>query len=165
MLKIVSNSTPIIHLAKMNHLWLLKDYFHNIIIPEMVYQECIVEGYQRDEIQLIKQADFLNIVAVKNTNMVKLLKADLDAGEAEAIALAKEINSDWILLDDSDARVKARLLELKITGTAGILLRARLDHKIPSLKNALENLKKTGFRICETLVSRLLKEAQESITT
>jgi predicted nucleic acid-binding protein len=44
MQKVISDSSPLIHLSKIGYLRLLKDYFHRIVIPEAVYKECIVEG-------------------------------------------------------------------------------------------------------------------------
>lgn len=88
---------------------------------------------------------------VKDKKLVKLLQSSLDDGESEAIALSLEIGADLILLDDSDAREKARLYGLTITGTIGILLRAKKDKKITSLKESLLKLRGTGFWINKSL--------------
>ncbi len=90
--------------------------------------------------------------------MVKLLLTSVDAGESEAIALALETGADLILLDDSDAREKARLYGLTITGTIGVLMRAREEGKLSSFKEVLERLKRNGFWIGNALRSRLLTE-------
>ncbi len=80
----------------------------------------------------------------------------IDAGESEAIALALEIGADLILLDDSDAREKARLYGLSITGTIGVILRASKESNIFSFKETLERLKRNGFWISNALRTRLL---------
>jgi len=161
MQKAVSNSSPIIHLAKIGRLDLLKEYFLTVSIPEAVYRECVSEGKDREEVELIKNAEWIEVLKIEDQKLVKLLRASLDAGESEAIALSLEIGADLILLDDYEAREKARLYGLKTTGTLGILLRARFDGKIPSLKEELKNLKSTGFRISDELETRILKEVGE----
>ena len=162
MLKTVSNSSPIIHLAKIGKLELLKEYFQTITVPEAVYRECVQEGKEHEEVGLIKRADWFNVVKVKDKKLVRLLQSQLDNGESEAIALSLEIGADMILLDDYDAREKARLYGLKITGVIGILLRAKLEGKIGSLKEYLLRLKESGFWISNKLETRLLMEADEN---
>lgn len=162
MQKVVSNSSPIIHLAKIGKIELLKEYFQIITISEIVYSEYIVEGKDRREVELIKNADWIKVLQLKDRNLVRLLQSSMDNGESEAIALSLEIGADLILLDDSDAREKARLYGLKITGTIGILLRAKIDGKIVSLKEELKRLKETGFWISDKLEASLLKEVGET---
>ena len=161
MRKVISNSSPIIHLAKIGKLDFLKEYFQTIIIPEAVYRESIIEGKERDEVKLIKQATWIKVVKVKEQTLVKLLTVSLDTGESEVIALSIETGADLILLDDSEAREIARLYGFKITGTLGILLKAKKDGKINSLKTILMQLKETGFWIDDDLQYRLLHEAGE----
>jgi len=161
MQKVISNSSVLIHLAKINELGLLKEFYQTITIPEIVRKECIVEVESRYEVAIIKDAEWINVEKVKDQNLVKLLRTTLDDGEAEAIALAVETNADIVLLDDSDAREKARLYGLKITGIVGILLRAKLEGKITSLKEKLAMLKETGFWIGAELEAVLLSEVNE----
>lgn len=85
----------------------------------------------------------------------------MDRGEAEAIALALETRSSLILLDDADAREKARLYHLKMTGLLGILLRAKKSGKIASLSEKLDMLRSTGFWLSVDLTDRLLREVGE----
>ena len=89
------------------------------------------------------------------------MESHLDYGESEAIALALEIDADLILLDDLDARETARIYDLQITGTIGILLRTKFEGKIVSLKDTLRKLMKTGFWINKKLIQELLKFAGE----
>src|SRR3990172_1806578 len=117
MQKVVSNSSTIIHLAKIGKLGLLKDLFETVAVPEAVYRECTAEGKERTEAELIRNAGWLKILQVHDKKLVRLLQSSIDDGESEAITLALEIGADLILLDDSDAREKARLYGLKITGT------------------------------------------------
>jgi len=163
MQKVVSNSSPLIHLAKIDKLELLRKYFHQITIPEAVYRECTEEGKDRPEVAMLKDTNWIKVLVVRDQRLIKLLQSSLDAGESESIALALEIGADLILLDNSDAREKARLYGLKITGTIGILLKARIDGYFDSLKEVLVKLKGTGFWISDKLMTQLLIEAGESL--
>ena len=94
--------------------------------------------------------------------MVGLLRAELDEGEAEAIALAHEIRADIILLDERDARRAAMRMGLKVLGTVGILLWGKQTEKIVSLREQLDALRFQGkFRISQQLCDRVLREAGE----
>lgn len=161
---IISNSSPIIHLAKIDQLGLLRDFFGEIMIPEAVYEECMTQGKGRSEVARIKQASWLRVLPVTNQHLVKLLNSEIDRGEAEAIALALETQASWVLLDDADAREKARLYSLRITGTLGLLLRAKQLGKIASLSVMLDALCLTGFWLRAGLIHRLLVEAGEKAT-
>ena len=99
---------------------------------------------------------------IEDRKLVKLLRSSLDDGESEAIALSLEIGADLVLLDDSDARGKARLFGLEITGTVGILLRAKKEKKIEFLREDLRRLKETGFWIRDDLGMKLLEEVGEA---
>lgn len=161
MQKVVSNSSPLIHLAKIGRLELLKDYFRIVSIPEAVYKECVIDGKNREEVKLIRSAEWLKVIRVKDRKLVKLLQASLDEGESETIALSLEIGADLVLLDDYDAREKARLFGLKITGTIGVLLKAKKENGIKLLKQELRRLRETGFWIGDELEAKLLKEVGE----
>jgi predicted nucleic acid-binding protein len=93
--------------------------------------------------------------------MLRILKRELDSGEAEAITLALETRAKWVLLDESEARRIAKDLGLKVTGVLGILLRACRQKRIPSLRTEIERLReKAGFFIADHLIEDLLKQSQ-----
>ena len=98
-----------------------------------------MEGKERAEVALIRNTDWLKILQANDKKLVRLLQSSIDDGESEAITLALEIGADLILLDDSDAREKARLYGLEITGTIGILLRAKKKENYHLLKRRWKN--------------------------
>ncbi|MCP4701211.1 MAG: DUF3368 domain-containing protein [Gammaproteobacteria bacterium] len=157
----VSNSTPLIHLAKIGKLELLRDFFGTVLIPQAVFDECVTEGRGYEDAMLLAKARWLTVKPTSNANLVKLLNADLDRGEAEAIVLALEQQADLLLLDDGDARDKAGLYGIRHTGTIGILLRAKKSGKLNSLRNPLDTLQATGFWLNPSLRRQLLQEAGE----
>lgn len=158
---VVSDSTPLIHLAKMGRLKLLREFFGEIIIPEAVYRECVLEGGDSEDALAIKNAKWIKVEKISDEKLKRAIMLELDEGESEAIVLAIERNAELILIDDYDGREVARALGLKVVGTIGVLLRAKLLGKIESLREELERLKATGFWLSEELYERILKEAGE----
>src|SRR5688572_3925573 len=91
----------------------------------------------------------------------KILELQLDKGEASAIALALEISESTIILDDQKARKIAENLGLEITGTIGVIIKAKLLDIIPSVKPFLNKIKNTNFRLSNEIEQQTLKEAGE----
>jgi len=162
MLETISNSSPVIHLAKIGRLNLLHEFYGIIAVPTAVYEECVTDGAEREEISAIRNADWLHVYSVTNQNMVRLLMSELDKGESEAIVLALEKGAGLILLDDAEARAKARIYHLNITGIIGILLRAKHEGKIESFRETIKELISSGFWIDERSQKRFLNEAGET---
>lgn len=80
-------------------------------------------------------------------------------GEAEAMALA--LDAARIVLDDLDARRLADRLGLKVVGTLGLLLTAKLRGEIPSLRAEIDRLRRGGFRAAPALIEEILRSAGE----
>ncbi|WP_240703259.1 DUF3368 domain-containing protein [Thermococcus indicus] len=154
----VSNSTPLIHLAKIGRLELLREFFGEVLIPKAVYRECVLEGKGSRDAELIENADWIKVVEINDETLKKSLMLELDEGESEAIVLAIESKAELLLIDDYDGREVARALGLKVTGTIGVLLRAKFQGRIQNIKGELERLKETGFWLSEGLYKRILEE-------
>jgi uncharacterized protein len=115
-----------------------------------------------ERISAIRNADWLHVYSVTNRNMVRLLMSELDKGESEAIVPALEKGAGLILSDDAEARAKARIYHLNITGIIGILLRAKHEGKIQSFRETMKELISSGFWIDERSKKRFLNEAGET---
>ena len=154
---IVSDTTPIISLIKVNRLELLKTMFQTVIIPQAVYDELIRNARYADEADIVKHSSFLRVVAVQNANAVSILRQTekLDAGESEAIVLSEEQAADLTLMDERRGRQTAKRLGINITGTVGILLSA-YDEGLLSGKdvmNCLECMQNSKIRISKILMA------------
>ncbi len=159
MLKIVSNTTPIICLLKLNRLELLQRLYNQIYIPTAVFKEIEAgkaKGYYKD----LSKIDWINIIETQDKQAVKYF-LDLDEGEAEAIVLAAEIKADLIILDEKLGRFHAKHADLKITGTIGILIKAKSEGLIGELKPLLNELIDKEVWISEKLISEILKKVGE----
>lgn len=91
----------------------------------------------------------------------KILEIQLDKGEASAIALAIEIPGSIVILDDYKARKLAEKLGLTITGTIGVIIKAKFEGVIPNIKPYLDKIRKTNFYISDELYLKALEEANE----
>jgi predicted nucleic acid-binding protein len=89
------------------------------------------------------------------------LELQIDKGEASAIALAKETPDSTIILDDYKARKVAEKLGLHITGTIGVIIEAKLNGIISSIKPYLAKLNQTDFRVSAELEQQALQQAGE----
>ena len=154
-MKVVSNSTPLIALSRINKLRLLKEYFGEVYIPQEVYEEVVTRGGNLFGAEEVSTAEWLKVENVKNRIAVEALSIALDKGEAEAIVLARE-KDGMLIVDEGDGRRIAESLGLKITGTVGVLLLAAADGKL-EFKKTLDELIAVGFRLSEKEYKRILQ--------
>ena len=159
---VVSNTTPLIGLAVIHRFDLLRLFFGEVIIPQAVYDETVVAGRETGGAkQEILAANWIKVVAVKDRLAVDLLLDELDLGEAETIVLGREINADWVLMDERKGRRKLAQLNQQKIGTLGILLKARQSGLLPALKPELELLRQNGFSVSQQIVDELLNRVGE----
>lgn len=159
MLKVVSNTTPILSFMKLNRLDILEKIYKEIIIPEAVYQE-LEKGKSKYYID-ISNEDWIKIFKVKNKNLIGQLEKDLDKGEGEAIALSLEISADLLLIDEKLGRKVAKEKGIKISGTIGVLLKAKKKGIIKDVKPLIYELIEKGNYYKETFIKLVLKHAGE----
>lgn len=157
--KVVSNTTPIISLLKLDRLELLQKLYSEVYIPTAVHREIEAGKSKRFYRDLLK-VDWINIVEIQNKSAVKYF-LDLDEGEAEAIVLASEIGADLIMLDEKLGRFHAKQADLKVTGTIGILIKAKAAGFIRALNPLLDELIEKGVWINEKLKVEILKKVGE----
>jgi predicted nucleic acid-binding protein len=163
-IKIVSNTSPIINLSKINRLDLLEKLYRKIIIPGAVFKELIVKGHYKENIPAIKSLidnKIIDVLEVQSNALVIALEKDLDPGESEAIALAVEINAELVILDERDARETAEIYNLKKTGFIGILMKAKKEGFIDSVKKYLDQAIERGFWINELLYHSIIEKINE----
>jgi len=104
---------------------------------------------------------WINIQSVTNKKLQDSYLSKVDIGEASAIALAMEIDSPLLILDDLKGRKLASQLNLQYTGTLGVLILAKQKGIIHLLGSYFQKIKNTNFRISPTLLQRILDELGE----
>ena len=146
-MRIVCNSTVLIALSRIERLWILEKLFGRLIIPTAVHTDVVVRGSGKPGASDVAEAGWIHVEQVRDTSFVEKLSSVLHRGEAEAIALAKEIGADLIILDDNLARSTARTGGLNVVGTLGLLRQAKVKGLVTELKPLLDNLKSAGFHM------------------
>ena len=159
MLKVVSNTTPIISLLKLSRLDILKGLYSEISIPYAVFQE-IEAGKNKGYYQDLSKIDWIKIIKIQDKQALKYF-LDLDAGESEAIILVTELEADLIIIDEKLGRFHAKHADLKVTGTIGILVKAKNKGIIKDLKSLLYELTEKDVWISDNLIDDILKQAGE----
>ena len=101
--------------------------------------------------------DWIKIQEVSDKKYQKFLETQVDYGEASAIALAAEFDDVLLLLDDLKARKLAIQLKFNVTGTLGIIHKAKQLSLIERVKPLIEKLLFTDFRIADNIVQEILK--------
>ncbi len=86
---------------------------------------------------------------------------DLDPGEASALALSLDISASVIIIDDLKGRKIADKLDLRYSGTLGLILKARQEGIIESIKPVIAKINNTNFRFSNELIEFLIEQAGE----
>ena len=163
---VVSNSNPLIWLAKIGRLGLLKSLFGTVIIPRRVFVETIVQRQFADSILIGKAVE---------EGWVEVREADPDAGllsnvagmhpgEAEAILLSQRLGSE-LIVDEREASATAQMFGVRPIGTIAVLLLALAECQITlvEIKESLDNLVASGFWLSVDVYGRVLDEASTII--
>jgi len=158
---IVSNTSPISNLAAVGQLNLLQQLYGSVIIPLAVYQELLDSGPTDPATLAVQNLDWILVQSTSNLALLETLKNSLDPGEAEAIALAVELNADRLIIDERRGRNEANKRGLRVSGILGILLAAKKQGLIPIVRPILDDLIANGFWIREQLYAEILQLAQE----
>jgi uncharacterized protein len=159
---VVSDTSALSNLALVNHLWLLEAIYKTVIVPDAVASE--LAAASNPIISAILQLCWIQTQPLTNPQLANQLLQDrgLDAGEANAIALALELQADDLLIDERLGRQEAIRLGLSIIGILGILLVAKQRSLIPQVQPVMDALiDQAGFRVSPQLYQRILALAQE----
>jgi len=148
--KVVSNSSPLIVLTKINRIDLLKHLFTSIYISEEVYREVY-------EIKKECCPQWIKIAKVKDRMAVDALYAVVDKGEAETIILAKEMNIKQVLMDDRKGVNLAKKMGLEPLRTTTIIGIAYKNGLLADIRKELLNLREKGYRITDYYIEEIIK--------
>lgn len=145
---VIADTTCFILLDKIGELTLLKALFGQVITTTVIAQEFGTPLPKWVIVHDVKDTHFQNSL-------------DIDAGEASAIALAIESEPSLLILDDNKGRKAARKLNLHVTGTLGVLLKAKRIGIIAAIGPIIEKIRKTNFWYSEEVLQEILSLANE----
>jgi uncharacterized protein len=162
----VSDSSPLIFLAKIGCLDFLKTLFHKVFIPQQVYIDVVVKRRTKAGAKEVNKAineAWIEVVDIKEKDKIeKLGKAwRIHQGETEAIVLAQSLATSLLLTDDDKVVLKARDLKITVVSTPGILLLAKREELISKVKEKANRLIEEGYWMTKEECENFLKEANE----
>lgn len=160
-MKVVCDSTTLIGLAKIGEIELLRKLFSRIIIPKAVYAEVVTQGEGKEGSEEVRKATWIEVEKVEDKRVVDLLSRHLNKGEVEVLILGKELEADWLIIDENEARDAAFSAGFKVIGLAGILLTAKELGYIKEIKPLLDELRSRNFWISATVYKTTLRKAKE----
>ena len=160
---VVADAGPLIGLARIGQVGLVRSLYEAVLIPPGVFEELrIAEG--RPGALVLSRAITDGWLAVGRLVLspdLERLNLLLDPGEAEAILLAAQERCRLLLIDDPRGRKVAQSRGPTISGTGGVLLAAKRKGLVESVGPILGSLALSGYRLSGELVSRLLQLAGE----
>jgi predicted nucleic acid-binding protein len=147
---VISDTSCLITFSKIKELELLHKVYGVIIITPEVAMEF---GESLPE--------WITILAPRNKNLQEQLAKKVDIGEASSIALALELSNTIIIIDDYVGRKLANAQGLIVTGTLGVIIKAKNMSIIDSVKPIIDKIKTTNFRVSNEVEVATLKLAKE----
>ncbi len=160
---VVADTSPLIALATMGLLPVLRIIFKTILVPSAVVRECL-NDLSKPMVAEISKAlanQLLVEQSVTNRNYCELLAQVLDPGEAETITLAKEKNA-IALIDEGAARKVAGRENIDFVGSLYVLIRAKQENLVPAATPLLNRLLEHGYHLDESLIRYVVDKCDES---
>lgn len=159
--RIVCNTGPLIALAIVNKLDLLRLLFTEIVVPETVHQEILQGGSCSAGLCAYNQASWIRVKSLK-CPLDPLLDSILDAGEASVIQLARESQAELVVIDERKARRVARsVYGLRVIGAARVLVEAKRRGYLKSVGETIRGMRDGGYWLHDDIVRPALREAGE----
>ena len=161
MRKVIVNSTPLIALCHVNQLNILRQLYGEITIPKAVYDEISVKEESVCKKSVDEALGWIHIQEIQNQLAKTMFKSQLHDGEVEVMILAMEQQASVVVIDDRNAKKYAKYLDLPVTGTLGVLMKAKQKGYLSELKPVLDVMIQNGIYIKPSLVELCLKQVGE----
>lgn len=162
---VIADASPLIGLAKIGRLALLRQLYREILIPPAVHAELQAGSLRAGGAELLQALNdaWLNVADSADIPAAACaeLKQVLDVGEAEAIALALHLSARLLLIDEQRGRVVAQRKGVPIAGTGVVLLAAKRLGHIQNVTAELDALHQSGYRLSARLRQQLAAMAGE----
>jgi uncharacterized protein len=155
---VVSNSSPLITLARARHLELLREFYREITISEEVFEEVTIAGAGLPGAEEVQKASWIRVQPHVSEPLaaVKTACAGLGIGERSAIYLASALNADVVLIDEVRARRAAKSTGLKVAGSIAILERGARFQSVADLRSVYLSVLDQGIRFDPALLEESL---------
>ena len=161
MYQVICNTSPIQYLHQVGLLHILPALADQMLVPPAVVDEISVGRSLGIDLPDLTQFEWVHIRTPISQPALPLI-TDLGPGESEVLMLALEIKDTVVILDDSLARWVAVLLDIRVTGSLGLLIDAKKAKLIKSVRPVLDQLQLLRFRISPATRAAILNLAGES---
>jgi len=155
---VFSNTTPMIALSSIDKLDLLPTLFNEIYVVEEVIEECAEGG--KIIVPDLTKLDWLNIVKSVDGDSNAMLMT-LDKGEKHTLNMALKMKANSVIIDEKMALNIAEYLGLSVTGTLGVLLKAKQQGKISSFSECARAMQEQGIYYNTKLLKKLALQIGE----
>jgi len=153
---VISDTSPITNLIKIERLGLLKDVFGKVFIPTQIKLELEDWNNPGFDISIIEDASWIEILHPKNLELITQLKNELDGGEAAAIALASELKANYLIIDERKGWKIAKSFGINAIGLIGVLLNAKSLKIIKEVMPIVDELRiNAGFWISDAFYQKI----------
>jgi hypothetical protein len=152
----ISDSTPLISLARIGELDLVRSVFSRILVPQAVFDEVVEARDDAPGAREVAEASWIR-KATADPLLVRPLVLLVGQGEAEAIAMAQSEAGSLLLTDDRKARRVAKQLGIETQGTLGVLARAKRSGLISAVRPFTQRLQAANYRISEQTLEEVLR--------
>ncbi|NET62083.1 MAG: DUF3368 domain-containing protein [Symploca sp. SIO2E6] len=159
--KIVSNATPLIAFAKIGQLPLMQKIVGNLLIPEAVAEEISAYKSTAPGTIILAEESWIQVESLQSPTQMQLLLPTLDRGEAAVIALALEQKASLVLIDELTGRKVAQSLQLNVTGSVGLLIKAKEIGEIDAVNPFLRAMRNSGIYFSQRFINAVLKHVGE----
>lgn len=153
---VVADTSPVLHLARIGRLDLIRVALGSVMVPRTVWSELIQPGTRVEVIAAIRAATWIEVVEDP-----QLRDLGLDPGETAALLLAESTHADAVLIDERRGRAVAGRMGLAIIGTLGVLAGARRAGAVERVRPVVAELRADGFWLADTLVDDFLASLGE----
>lgn len=154
---VVSDSGPLIVLAKLGMISLLQEMFGKVILPEEVWKEVVERGQGKPGSDMIAKAKWIEVRKVEELS-VDVLCREIEKGEAEAIVLAKRINADLLLIDEKIPRQIAKSIGLDVVGSLGLIQMAISKGMLKEdFDKIIQKMRRHGVWISDEIIEQAKK--------
>jgi len=156
----ISNTSPLLYLHLIKQLELLTQLYGKVYIPPAVESELQAGAARGVNVPQVSALPWLQVMPLASTTSIPIVM-DLGRGEAEVIALGLENPHSRLILDDTLGRRIARLQQLQVTGTVGVVVKAKHAGYLPAVAPVIGALQKAGLWLSDAVVAEVLRQAGE----
>ena len=157
----ISNTSPLLYLNLIDRLTLLPQLYTEVLIPPAVEAELKAGAERAVRVPSVREIPWLRVQPLASELLIPLVM-DLGRGEAEVIALGLEYADSRLILDDILARRIARSRKLQVTGTVGVIIKAKQEGLLPAVLPVLHILREAGLWLSDALIAEVGRQTGES---